>query len=304
MSNVLLATGTHAPSVCSTWRAADKRKVSTAVEHALKLGYVHIDCASAYLNQEAVGEGLRASGVPRSRVFITSKLWNTDHSPELVRPALEQTLRELGVPQLDLYLIHWPVPFVKSDLAVPLNEDGTPAVADVSLRETWQAMEACVDAGLTKAIGVSNFSIEEVKEVLSIARIRPAVLQMEMHPYLVQEELVDCCEREGIVVTAYCPLGNVEPYNHLSPLNSDVVAEIAEAHGKTPAQVLLRWNMQRGNVVITKSMKPARIEENSQVFDFVLTGEEMAQLNALGAGERKLRCVNRAFRPGGVTVFP
>lgn len=293
----------RASPAASTWRS-DKGKVAAAVEHALKHGYVHLDCAAVYANQEEVGEGLRASGVPRERVFITSKLWNTEHAAADVRPALEQTLRELGVEQLDLYLVHWPVPFAKSDAAFPRHPDGSSMQGTATLRETWQAMEACVDAGLTKAIGVSNFSIEEIQQVLSFARIRPAVNQVELQPYFNQEELSAFCQREGIVITSYCPLGNLNPQDasQVTPLQDEVVRSIAEAHGKTPAQVLIRWNIQLGNVVIPKSVTPSRIEENAQVFDFELTPSEMAQLNGLGA--RKRRFVNPKFRAGGAPVFP
>ena len=273
-----LRSGATMPFVgLGTWEA-DPGVVGQAVKASLAAGCRHIDCAPVYRNEPEVGQALAASGVPRSELFVTSKLWNDRRRPQDVRDALERTLTDLGTEYVDLYLIHWPVVWAKDSVMRPDR--------GASLREAWQTMESLVDEGKCRHIGVSNFKESEVDEVLSYARIPPAVNQIELHPRLPQTNLVRHCQEKGIAVTAYSPLGrgNVKGAGLLS---EPTVAQIAEARGVSPASVLLRWNLQRGVVVIPKSSSPARAAQNAQEpWTFRLSGEEMAALDSLGDGAR------------------
>jgi diketogulonate reductase-like aldo/keto reductase len=276
-------------------------RAGQAVEYALaEAGYDHVDCAAIYANEKEIGEAFRKIFVndgarKREDVFITSKLWNTEHHKEDVRPACERTLRDLGLEYLDLYLIHWGVaiPKIESDPLSRLNEQKDESnvlvTEDVPIRETWEAMEELLQAGLVKAVGVSNFTQGMLEDVLSYAKIRPAMNQVELHPYLQQQELVQFCKSEGIAMTAYMPLGS--PARSRTKglpviMEDEVILEIAGAHNKTPAQVMLRWGIQRGTVVIPKSENPERIKENADVFDFKLTSEEMEKMAALDKNVR------------------
>ena len=275
MTELTLTAGSSMPALgLGTWKSPEG-EAGKAVAHALASGYRHIDCAAFYMNQGEIGEAFSAAfksgSVAREDVFVTSKLWNTHHRRERVRAACEATLAELNLSHLDLYLMHWGV------ATKPANEDpGAPAhdslvqkfdeggrvVTDgVSIRETWEAMEDLVDAGLVKAIGVANFGAPMLNDLLSHARIRPAVNQVELHPYLQQQSLVDFCARNDVAVTAYSPLGS--PGNSAgkglpSPVEDETIRAIAEAHGKSPAQVLIRWALDRGTSVIPKSVTPSR----------------------------------------------
>ena len=297
-----------------TWKSPPG-EAGKAVEYALtEAGYRHIDCAAFYLNQPEIGEAFeRVFSVnlrERSDVFITSKLWNTHHRREQVRAACEATLRELKLEYLDLYLMHWGIatkPANEDPRADPTEslpqrfvEQGRVVTDTVSIRETWEAMEALVDAGLVKAIGVANFGAPMLNDLLSYARMQPAVNQVELHPYLQQQSLVDFCHAHGIVVTAYSPLGS--PGNSggkgLPSLTEDeVIVRIAAAHGKSPAQILIRWALQRGTSVIPKSVTPERIMQNMDVHDFELSGAEMDEIRGL---DRRLRFVD----PSSLWRFP
>ncbi|KAJ3414615.1 NAD(P)H-dependent D-xylose reductase (XR) [Chytridiales sp. JEL 0842] len=276
-----LSSGHIAPSFgLGTWRAAPN-EVGAAVRAALdKYNYLHIDCAAIYENEKEIGQVFtdlfkRSSNpIDRSKIFITSKLWNTNQHPADVPVACAQTLSDLELDYLDLYLIHWPLPAVKNG-----GKDASGKLAlrtDFTLEDTWRAMEKLVDEGKVKSIGVSNFTIKKLKEVLSFARIKPAVNQVELHPYLPQHDLLSFCKANDIMVTAYSPLGSgQEP----SPLKDKLIVELAKKYNKTPAQVLISWGLQRGTQVIPKSSKEERVKENAE--HFVLEAEDFEKLNNL-----------------------
>ena len=256
-----------------TWQAP-KGQVRDAVKAALETGYVHLDCAAAYANEDEVGEALEdafARGVAtRTDLFVTSKLWNDRRRPEDVRAGLLQTLKDLRLEYLDLYLIHWPVCWRRGTL---MQDD-----ADASILECWRELERCVDEGLIRSIGVSNFSRPKLEELIRDARVKPAVNQIESHPLLPNTELVRWCQSNDIAVTAYSPLAQGG-----AVFADSTVVSIADKHGVTPAQVLLRWNVERGVVVIPKSVTPKRIAQNADVFGFGLDDDDMRRMESLDA---------------------
>ncbi|KAM0322143.1 hypothetical protein ACHAQA_009631 [Verticillium albo-atrum] len=282
-----LNSGHSIPAVgLGTWQSGPN-EVARAVEHALRHGYRHIDAASVYDNEEEVGAGIKASGVAREEIFLTSKLWNTHHKAEDVEEALDQSLADLGTDYVDLYLIHWPVSFVKpaeKKLRFPIDpkDDGV-HVIDVPASETWKAMEALVKKGKIRSIGVSNFNKERIEELLQTAEIKPAVNQIEAHPYLQQPDLLEWSKKQDILITAYSPSGN-NIYNLPKAIDDAEVAAIAKEVGRQPAQVLIQWAVQRGTVVLPKSVTPSRIEENFQ--DFELSAAAIERINALDKNHR------------------
>lgn len=304
--DLILSTGVLMPTVgLGTWKSPPD-KAGQAVEYALsECGYRHIDCAAIYRNEKEIGCSFKkvfgSKARKREDVFITSKLWNTEHPKSAVRKACELTLADLSLEYLDLYLIHWGIATPPNDApqtnpaerwAERLDENGSLITEKVSVRETWEAMEELVRAGLVKAIGVANFTAPMLIDLLSYAKIQPAVNQIELHPYLQQSELVEFCKYHTIVVTAYSPLGSPGNYKEKGfPVlaEDNVVAEIARNHGKSPAQILIRWGVQRKTVVIPKSVTPARIKENIDVFDFELSETEMRTMAGIN---RNLRFVN------------
>lgn len=283
----------------------DKAQVADAVFEAIRVGYRHLDSACDYGNEKEVGEGIRRAldeGLcTREELWITSKLWNTYHRQEHVVMAMDQTLHDLGIDYLDLYLVHFPIAleFVPFDKRYPPEwvfdpADDLPMMkpAPVPLHETWQAMETLVDTGLTRHIGVCNYNIALMRDLVNYARILPAVLQVESHPYLTQEKLMRFCREEDIAVTAFSPLGALS-YLELDMAQADesvigqpAVVAIAERIGKTPAQVVLRWGIQRGNAIIPKTSRPERLIENAAVFDFDLSSDDMSQISALNRNQR------------------
>jgi 2,5-diketo-D-gluconate reductase A len=232
------------------------------VEQALAVGYRHIDTAAAYRNEEGVGEAARDSGIPRGELFVTTKLWNSQHGHDSALRAIDKSLSRLGMDYVDLYLIHWPVP--SQDRYV----------------ETWRAFERIMEDGKARAIGVSNFRVEDLERLEAETETRPAINQVELHPRLAQAELRAYHAERGIVTEAWSPLAQGEA------LSDETIGLIAQDHGRTPAQVILRWHLQLGNVVIPKSVTPARIRENFALFDFELSTDEIASIEALDTGQR------------------
>ncbi|KAG8169261.1 hypothetical protein KVR01_000006 [Diaporthe batatas] len=281
-----LNNGLTLPAVgLGTWQSKPN-EVKNAVELALKSGYRHVDAAAVYDNEKEVGEGIKASGVPRKDIFLTSKLWNTHHKGEDVERAVDTSLADLQTDYLDLYLIHWPVSFrrINDTERFPIDEQTYGVdVIDVPIIETWRAMEALVKKGKIRTIGVSNFSIAKINEIWDAAEIKPAVNQVELHPYFAQPELVKWCQDKGIVVEAYSPLGN-NIYNLPMAIEDPVIIQLAEKLGKTPAQIVLSWIVQRGVVVLTKSVTPSRIKSNLEVSE--LPTDVFEKVNSLDRNHR------------------
>ena len=226
-----------------------------AVRHALKCGYRLVDTARVYGNEQDVGLAMRESELPREEVFVTTKLWNSDHGYDSTIRACEESLRRLGLKYLDLYLVHWPVSGVRN--------------------ESWRAMEKMLRDGKCRAIGVSNYTINHLNDLLVSSNTIPAVNQVEFHPFLYQQKLLEYCQGHGIQLEAYSPLTRGERLNHPK------VVEIAERYLRTPAQILIRWAVQHSVVAIPKSVRNERILENSRVFDFTLSTNEMNALDSL-----------------------
>jgi methylglyoxal/glyoxal reductase len=242
------------------FKVKEGSEVIDSVKAALKHGYRSIDTAAVYKNEEGVGQGIRESGVAREEIFVTSKVWNSDQGYESTLQAYETSLKKLGLEYLDLYLIHWP------------GKD--------KFKETWKALETLYKEGRVRAIGVSNFHIHHLEELLKDAEIKPMVNQVEYHPHLTQKDLLAFCQRQGIQLEAWSPLkaGKL--------LNEPTITEIAEKYGKSTAQVILRWDLQNKVVTIPKSIKETRIIENADIFDFELTAEDMEKLDGLNNDER------------------
>ncbi|KAK9522691.1 hypothetical protein VZT92_019139 [Zoarces viviparus] len=292
---VTLSSGHKMPMVgLGTWKSAPGQ-VKQAVLEALDCGYKHIDCAAAYSNEQEVGEALAIRVGPgktlrREEVFITSKLWNTKHDPEDVEEACRTTLAHLGLSYLDLYLMHWPMAFQRGKELMPRREDGSICYSDTHYRDTWAALESLVDKGLVKAIGLSNFNARQTDDIINMARHKPVVNQVECHPYLSQADLLSHCRSVAVCVTAYSPLGSGDrPWaspDEPSVLQDPGLAAIAKRYQKTPAQLILRWNVQRGVVCIPKSVTPSRIQQNLQVFDFSLSEDDMKLIETFNRNER------------------
>ncbi|MDB6021737.1 MAG: Aldehyde reductase [Pedosphaera sp.] len=275
----------------------DPAETRSATRDALEAGFRHFDCAERYRNEREVGEGLRAGlaaeGIQRGDLFITTKLWNNNHRTDRVRPALQASLGRLGLDYLDLYLIHTPFAFQPGDNQDPRDENGN-VIYDrgVTLVETWKAMENLVDQGKCRAIGLSDFDLEDLLLIFESARIKPAVLQVESHPYLPQTELLEFCNDKGIVLLAFAPLGHGL---RQGPLQDPVILDIARRVNQTPAQVLLAWAVQRGTAIITTPKTPARARENFNIS--ALPDDAFEQINHIGTRQR-LNTVTNTGVPG------
>ncbi|XP_053318102.1 uncharacterized protein LOC128490298 [Spea bombifrons] len=283
--------GTYAPQKSPKILAEEGTKV------AIETGYRHIDCAFLYGNEVEVGRGIRAKiangTVKREEIFYTGKLWSTFHTPELVRPALEKSLKDLGLDYMDLFIIHSPIEFKPGNDPLPLDENGKVIYHNTDIRDTWKALEACKDAGLVKSIGVSNFNRRQLELILNMPGLKhkPVCNQVECHIYLNQSKLLEFCKAHDIVLVAYFVLGSCREgdwFDQNSPvlLKDPVLNTIAEKLHRTPAQVAMRYMLQRGIVVLAKSFTPERIKQNFQVFDFELSPEDMKTLDGLNKNMR------------------
>ena len=277
-----------------TWKS-DPGQVYAAVREAIRLGYRHIDCALFYGNEPEIGSALqdaiRDGEVSRDQLWITSKLWSNRHGQERVEGSLRESLSNLALDYLDLYLIHWPIP-IKPSVNFPTSAADFEDPASVPIASTWAGMEAALAAGLTRHIGVSNFSRRKLEELLAHCNVRPEVNQIERHPLLQQPELIAYCQANGIAITAYSPLGSLDRPDFVQApdapvlLEHPLIAAIAEAHGCTPAQVLLAWQIQRGIAVIPKSVTPSRLKENLEAAAIELSPAAMEQIDGLDQGYR------------------
>jgi alcohol dehydrogenase (NADP+) len=284
-----------------TW-LSKKNEVYDAVLAAIKAGYRHIDCAYIYGNEKEIGaalhEAFKLGLVKRQDLFITSKLWNSDHAPERVELAIRKSLADLQLDYLDLYLIHWPVAFKTGHDQVKSSDDLFTR-AEMPLSTTWTAMEQLKKAGLARHIGVSNFDIPKLTRLMNDGELKPEVNQVELHPYLQQADLLAFCQENGVLLTAYAPLGSRNLMQSEAGLTREkLIVDIAAKHVCTPAQVLLAWNMERDVVVIPKSVNEGRIAENFGSLNVKLDADDMAQISTL---ERNLRITTGAFfiLPGG-----
>ncbi|MBO9129792.1 aldo/keto reductase [Bacillus sp. 165] len=259
---VTLHNGVEMPILgLGVWRVKEGQEVKTAVKAAIQAGYRAIDTAAVYQNEEGVGEAIREAGVPREDLFITTKVWNSDQGYESTLAAFETSLQKLGLDYLDLYLVHWPVKGKYVD--------------------TYRALEKLYKDGKVRAIGVSNFNIHHLEDVMNGCEVKPMVNQVELHPKMAQVELREFCRKHDIQIEAWSPLmqgGEI--------FESEIICELAKKYSKTPAQIILRWDVQSGIVTIPKSITPSRIQENCQVFDFELSAEDMEKINALNEKRR------------------
>ncbi|KAJ8652023.1 hypothetical protein O0I10_012367 [Lichtheimia ornata] len=274
-----LNTGASIPAIgLGTWQAPGE-EVYAAVKTAIQAGYRHIDTAFGYGNEEDVGRGIRDAcaelGLDRKDIFVTTKLWPTFFRTDRVAEGFQISFDKLNIGYIDLYLAHWPVALnPEPGVAIPRRADGTRDLDNVKPSETWAAMEKLLDTGKVKAIGVSNYSIPILEELLKTAKVVPAVNQIELHPYLPQQKLLDYCASKGIHCTAYSPLGSVNS----TLLQDETINKIAAARNKSPAQIILSWGYTRSSV-LPKSVKAERVKANADLID--LTKEEMDQINDL-----------------------
>ncbi len=242
------------------FQTSEGKEVIDSVSYALKVGYRHIDTASAYGNEKGVGIAIANSGINREEIFVTSKVWNSDQGYDSTLKAYDNSLKRLGFDYLDLFLVHWPV--------------------KGKYKETWHALETLYKQGRVKAIGISNFLKHHLEDLLNSAEIVPMVNQMEFHPYLIQQELVDFCKAHKIQYEAWSPLIQGEIFN------VELINRLAQKYNKNAAQIVLRWDLQKGVVTIPKSVKPERILSNSKIFDFELTGDDMRAIDSLNSNKR------------------
>jgi alcohol dehydrogenase (NADP+) len=295
--------GGHMPALGFGTLIPDAAVTKTATRDALEAGFRHFDCAERYRNESEVGEalqaGLAAAGIGREEIFVITKLWNSNHRPERVEPAFEASLDRLRLGYLDLYLIHTPFAFQAGDDQDPRDQNGNILYdKGVTLLDTWRAMENLVDGGRCRAIGLSDVSLNELLPIYESARIKPAVVQVEAHPYLPETELLEFCKEKGIVFLAFAPLGHgMRP----GLLEDAVISAIAARVGKTPAQVLLAWAVQRGTAVLTTPKSAARARENFDVS--ALPEDALDEINRIQTRQRLNDVVNTGS-PGFIPRVP
>lgn len=260
-STIALADGFNMPRFgLGVYKVQEGEEVVESVKAALAAGYKSIDTAALYKNEDGVGRAIKESGVPREELFVTTKVWNTDQGYDSTLAAFEASINKLKLDYVDLYLVHWPV--------------------KGKYKETWKALEKLRQDGRVRSIGVSNFQIHHLEDLLKSAEIQPAVNQVELHPLLSQTELREYCRKHGIVVEAWAPLAQGRL------LDNEALQAIGAKYGKTTAQVILRWDLQNDIVTIPKSVKESRIKENADIFDFDLSAEDLAQIDALNRNQR------------------
>lgn len=278
----------------------DSATTISATRDALRTGYRHLDCAERYRNEREVGEAvgieLAAQGIAREDLFVTTKLWNSNHRPERVEPACDASLDRLGLDYLDLYLIHTPFAFQPGDDQDPRDENGQVIYDEgLTLIETWRAMENLVDNGKCRAIGLSDIGLADLQPLYESARIKPAVVQVEAHPYLPETELLEFCEEKGIVFLAFAPLGHgIRP----GPVEDPIIVQIAARIGKTPAQVLLAWAIQRGGALLTTPKTAARARENFDIS--ALPADAFDEINRIETRQR----YNEVVKTGSPGFIP
>ena len=260
-SRVSLSDGNSMPLLgLGTWAAQPGGETRDAVAFALETGYRHIDTAKMYGNEQDVGEAVRQSSIPRQEIFVTTKLWDSDQGYQTAHDAFDRSMDQLGLEYIDLYLNHWPVEKLRND--------------------SWRALNNIKESGRTRSIGVSNFSHKHLQELYSHSDIQPVVNQIELSPFLQQPLIVSFCQSENIQLTGYCPLAKGRRFDE------PVLADIAEQHGKSPAQVMIRWALQKRQAVIPKSSNPKRIVQNADIFDFQIGVDEMFRLDGLDDDSR------------------
>ncbi|WP_120002848.1 aldo/keto reductase [Nesterenkonia muleiensis] len=263
-TTIQLNSGAHIPQI--GFGTSQLAKPAESVAEALRAGYRHIDTAQMYKNEAEIGQGLRASGVSREEVFVTTKLNNPHHDPADAHRTFAESLERLGLDYVDLFLIHWPMPFLEIDYV-----------------DTWKAVIELLESGRTKSIGVSNFQPDHLERIIEATGVVPAVNQIEVHPYFANNELREFAKAQGIVIESWSPLGKGDEFG------DPIITELAGKHGKTPAQVILAWHLQRGDVVIPKSDTPHRISENLETLGFDLPEQDVAAIDSLDKGEEGRR---------------